>query len=204
MEKEDFKGVFPDKQHFWKCIVKRKLIDNVIKTDREVGHLNPKELSNKVSFGGCDTFTESSFQWIPGLPSPNELVRHLTMSKVLSDEGQLQLLDLSKPLNLPVKYTPYYKLIKDTLRNHGVYQFALDHLHQCVIVDKSTEVDDSSQPPSQPVSIVKKIKSMNPSANQQNLTKNKQQPSQHAMTEESQQEMSASTITHRSYFLQRK
>ena len=194
VEKGDFKGIFPDKQHFWKCIVNQKLVDNVITTNVEFGYLNPNKLSSEIIFGGCDTITESSFEWISGLPYPAELVKHLTMSKILNKDGQLQMLDLSKPLYLPKQYTPYYKLIKDTLRSHGVYQFALDHLHQCVIVDESSEVDDAYQPPSQSKSIVEEIKSMNPSANDKTLANSHKQPSPHDTTGESQPKLSAAQI----------
>ena len=176
--KDDFKGVFPDKLHFWNQLKKHHLIthDSILKGDtqeKSVGLWNPTIDIKGVQFDSWDCVDANSFDWI--FKSSNhykiKLIEHLKEKHVLNSKGQLIDFDLSKPLNLPEVYTPYYKHIKDTLWNHSIYRFVLDHLQDnCVVIDMENDIDDSSYVagvtlPQQQIHVVGIIISMNPAAN---------------------------------------
>ena len=148
--KHDFMGVFPDKRHFWDQLKRERLITHesvpvALPKQERVGYWNPSIDRAGVQFDTWDCIDADSFDWIQGLSYQyrEALVTHLETNHVLNEKGQLIKLDLSKPLDLPKAYMPYYKHIKDTLWIQSIYRFVLDHLHDCVVIDMSHDIDDS-------------------------------------------------------------
>lgn len=154
VKKDDFNGVFPDKCHFCNQLKKYNLITHesphnggAQEVNLKSGLWNPTIDIKSIQFECWDCISVESFDWIHGLSnfSKVELVKFLKEKSILNDKGQLIELDLSKPLNLPEAYTPYYKHIKDTLWSHSIYRFVLDHLRDSVVIESS---DCIASPPS--------------------------------------------------------
>jgi preprotein translocase subunit SecA len=148
--KGDFNGVFPDKYHFWNQLKMYDLIthESPLKGGAQEANLksglwNPTIGIKNIQLESWDCISAESFNWIPGFSDSYKikLVEFLKEKSVLNDKGQLVELDLSKPLNLPERYTPYYKHIKDTLWSHSIYRYVLDHLCDSVVIESSDCVD---------------------------------------------------------------
>ena len=56
--------------------------------------------------------------------------------------------DLAKTMDLPDSLTPYCKAIKDTLWEHCMYRYFLDHLTDCVLIDVEHDICSGTAAPS--------------------------------------------------------
>ena len=94
VQKDKFKGVFPDKHHFWDQLKRYHLITHesvpidVTKKDR-VGFWNPTIDFEVIQFESWDCINAESFDWICGLSNDNKnkLIEYLERKKVLNSKG---------------------------------------------------------------------------------------------------------------------
>ena len=181
--RDHFELVFPDKCHFWEQLKQHKLITHepVVKLDgstERIGYWNPTVNTKDVEFDAWDCIDANSFNWIDKFSDLDrkDIVSHLKANHMLNEKGKLIDFNLAKRIDLPKLYAPYCKDIKDTLWIHSIYQFVLDHLQDCVVIDMAKDIEDSSSsgvalPPQKPNSlptsypVVDIIISMNPTAN---------------------------------------
>ena len=183
--KEDFTGIFPDKQEFWNLLKKddlitretvRKEAENPPKEEK-VAYWNPTIDVSHVRLEKWDCVTTESFAWIDGVSGrEQEIFSHLKENQVLNDNGQLITLDLARPFQLPESLAPYYKSIKDTLWNHAIYRFVLYHLSKSGEIDMESDISDcdhsehsmskqSATVPLKPTTVIDILISMNRKAN---------------------------------------
>ena len=181
--RDHFEQVFPDKCHFWEQLKQHKLIthESVVKLDgitERIGYWNPTVNTKDVEFDAWDCIDANSFTWMDKFSDPGQkdIVSHLKANHVLNEKGKLIDFNLAKRIDLPELYASYCKDIKDTLWIHSIYQFVLDHLQDCVVIDMAKDIEDSSSsgvalPPQIPNSlptsypVVDIIISMNQTAN---------------------------------------
>ena len=105
-----------------------------------VGYWNPEiEDINEVQLECWDSIDIHSFDWIKGLEreGKEEILSQLKDNKIITNSGQLVDLNLAKPLNISLKISQvqHYKAIKDTLWNHSIYRYMLDHLNECTVIE---------------------------------------------------------------------
>ena len=105
-----------------------------------VGYWNPEiEDINEVQLECWDCIDIHSFDWIKGLDrkGKEEILSQLKDNKIITNSGQLVDLNLAKPLNISLKISQvqHYKAIKDTLWNHSIYRYMLDHLSECTVIE---------------------------------------------------------------------
>ena len=169
--KDNFKGVFPDKDHFWNQLIAHHLltVSELDGSSARAGYWNPTVDTNDIEFDAWGCIDADSFDWIGKLSNQQrmEIIDNLKRIGVLNQKGKLIEFNLSRPFHLPEQYTPYYKHIKDTLWSHSIYQFVLDHLAQdCVIIEKAHDIEDSSDGGmASAKSVMDILISMNPVAN---------------------------------------
>ena len=171
--RHEFVGIFPDKQEFWNLLKKYHLItkefvyrevENAPKEEK-IAYWNPSFDVKNVKLEKWDRITEESFDWIDG----REIIFYLEKNQILNSSGQLIDFDLAKPLNFPDFFSPYYKLIKESLWNYAIYHFVLYHLSESGEIDLEDDITDYSDsvtvaPTSQTQtsSVVDILRSMNP------------------------------------------
>ena len=146
--RHEFVGLFPDKQEFWNLLKKHHLItkefvyrevENAPKEEK-IAYWNPSFDVKNVKLEKWDRITEESFDWIDG----REIISYLEKNQILNSSGQLIDFDLAKPLNFPDFFSPYYKLIMESLWNYTIYHFALDHLSESGEIDLEDDITDYS------------------------------------------------------------
>ena len=186
--KDDFTGIFPDKQEFWNLLKKhdlirretvRKEVENAPKEEK-VAYWNPTIDVSRIRLERWDCITTESFAWIDGVSGrEQEIFACLKENQVLNDDGQLITLNIARPFQLPESLAPYYKSIKDTLWNHAIYRFVLHHLSESGEINMESDISDynpsdhyvhsmgnqSATEQLKPTSVVDILISMNPKAN---------------------------------------
>ena len=184
--RDDFVGIFPDKQDFWNLLKKNHLVTTepvkAEASDQEkIGYWNPTINVSDIRFKNWEIKADS-FDWIDGLVLEDRrlTVHHLEKNQVLNHFGRLIDFNLAKPLDLPDSLTLYYKAIKDSLWTHACYDFVLDHLCECAEIDAVDDITDNSsesstnnpksisktmQPSGKSRTVVEILISMNPKAN---------------------------------------
>ena len=142
-------------------------VENAPKEEK-IAYWNPSFDVKNVKLEKWDRITEESFDWIDG----REIISYLEKNQILNSSGQLIDFDLAKSLNFPDFFSPYYKLIKESLWNYAIYHFVLYHLSESGEIDLEDDITDYSDsvtvaPTSQTqtASVVDILRSMNPKAN---------------------------------------
>ena len=164
--------VLPNKFNFWEQLKTSELVTGTVPKELvakySTGYWNPKTDVSSVQFEYWDCINPESFNWIEGLSlhDRQNLVLQLVEIGILNSKGQLIDLDLTKPIDIQRECMVHYKSIKDTLWNHSVYRFAVDHLKDCATI-KLDEVNATNVPSKHTSDhpVVELIVAMNPSVN---------------------------------------
>ena len=87
VEIDDFRGVFPDKHHFWDQLKHHHLLTHLSTTkEGQIGYWNPSVNIKHIQFGSWDCINSESFDWISGLSSCHKdiLIWYLRKKQVLN------------------------------------------------------------------------------------------------------------------------